>query len=229
MLRELSAPAGARVWWVDTAAYRHTVPGSLHVLDARETARAAAFLREADRETYLCAHLALRRLLGEHLGVAPGAVRFTRGPHGAPAVADSPWRFSLAHSGAVSLVALSRAPVGVDVEALPEPGTVERVTGALHPREAHEIRAAAPADRPAAFARAWTRKEAYLKALGTGLTRDTAADHTGAGPRPARLPGWRLTDLVLPVPDTHRAALATRVGGAPDRPPGTSPPPPGTG
>lgn len=52
----------------------------------------------------------------------------------------------------------------------------------------------------------WTRKEAYLKGLGVGLSEDPAADYVGSGPVPARMPGWSLSDVR--VPEGHCAALA---------------------
>ncbi|MFE9482387.1 4'-phosphopantetheinyl transferase family protein [Streptomyces spororaveus] len=67
------------------------------------------------------------------------------------------------------MIALSdHAVVGVDVERVP----ARPLTGALHPEEEDELALLNPADRPAAFARAWTRKEAVLKALGAGLQTD---------------------------------------------------------
>ncbi|MEJ8643163.1 4'-phosphopantetheinyl transferase superfamily protein [Streptomyces sp. MS1.HAVA.3] len=64
------------------------------------------------------------------------------------------------------------------------------------------------AARPAAFARCWTRKEAYLKGTGTGLNTAPATVLAGAGPRPARIPGWRVTDLAT-LPG-YAASVATR-------------------
>ncbi|CAM5330778.1 hypothetical protein STANM309S_02549 [Streptomyces tanashiensis] len=65
-----------------------------------------------------------------------------------------------------------------------------------------------PALRPAAFARVWTRKEAYLKGIGTGLGADPSADYVGSGPVPTAPAGWLLADVV--VPDGHHAAVALR-------------------
>ncbi|WP_324290404.1 4'-phosphopantetheinyl transferase family protein [Streptomyces sp. H27-H1] len=76
----------------------------------------------------------------------------------------------------------------------------------LHPREAAELASLSPGERSAAFTRVWTRKEAYLKGLGVGLSGNPAADYVGSGAVPTRLPGWTLTDVL--VPEGHRAALA---------------------
>ncbi|MDB1086129.1 4'-phosphopantetheinyl transferase superfamily protein [Streptomyces sp. ACA25] len=186
------------------------------VLDAEEKRRAAAFRQSRDRDCYLAAHLALRRLLGACLGTAAGAVRLVREacpgcgePHGRPAVAGGGVHFSLSHSGSLALLALAAVPVGVDVEAVPEAGTVADVAPQLHPAEVEELAALPGSGRPAAFARVWARKEAYLKGLGIGLGRSPAEDYVGTAESPAPGPdGWSLADVA--VGPGHAGAVALR-------------------
>lgn len=184
-------------------------------LDEEERRRGAAFIRAADRVRYLAGHIALRQVLGARLRVPPAAVAFTRepcpccgAPHGRPAVADAPdgVHFSLSHGGDLVLIGLAAEPVGVDAEPLPAPSTVRELVGKLHPAEQADI--AADGHRPEAFARIWTRKEAYLKGLGTGLARDLAADYVGARGTAGLPEGWTVTDV--PVGDGHLAAAAVR-------------------
>ncbi|WP_206323300.1 4'-phosphopantetheinyl transferase superfamily protein [Streptomyces sp. HNM0574] len=182
-------------------------------LSAGERERAAAFRREADRDRYLVAHTALRGELAARLGGSPRAVPLTRapcpgcgGPHGRPSVAGDLLHFSLSHAGDLVLLAFADAPVGADVEALPAPGVVADVGASLHPRERAELAALPERERPAAFTRCWTRKEAFLKGLGTGLATDPAADYVSTLERPAPLPGWHLADV--PVPPGYAAATA---------------------
>ncbi|MCH0564267.1 4'-phosphopantetheinyl transferase superfamily protein [Streptomyces sp. MUM 136J] len=191
-------------------------------LSDAERRRTASFVRPTDGITYASAHVALRRLLGRYLGLAPQDVPFVREPcpgcaepHGRPAVAhpDPPLHFSLAHSHGVAVVAVSRTVIGVDVERLPRDETVEVCAPALHPGEQAELTGLETEERRAAFGRIWTRKEAYLKALGTGLSRDPAHDYLGADPR-RRPDGWTLLDL--PSGPRHNAAVAV-LGGPPDR------------
>ncbi|MEU1224230.1 4'-phosphopantetheinyl transferase family protein [Streptomyces microflavus] len=185
-------------------------------LSAAELRRAASFARPADRAAYATAHTALRQLLGRYLDRPPAALTFVRepcpgcaGPHGRPAVVQAgggpPLHFSLAHSRGLIAVAVAPRVIGVDVERLPSPETVEACARALHPGEQAELAAAPPGERRAHFGRLWTRKEAYLKALGTGLSRHPRTDYLGSdlSRRPAR---WAVLDL--PAGPEHAAAIA---------------------
>ncbi|WP_411107196.1 4'-phosphopantetheinyl transferase family protein [Streptomyces sp. cmx-4-9] len=216
-------PAGAalvaaspQLWLVDTTEYRaqaaRHAPGTL---DAQELARAAEFVRAADRDAYVCAHVALRRLLGAYLGTAPREVVVERAPcahcdepHGRPVLPGGALHFSLSHCTGISLLAFATAPVGVDVEEIVLPQTIAETADVLHPREAAELALLPAGERPVAFTRVWTRKEAYLKGLGVGLSENPAADYVGSGPLPAPVPGWTLTDVL--VPDGHCGAVALR-------------------
>ncbi|MCJ0873393.1 4'-phosphopantetheinyl transferase superfamily protein [Streptomyces sp. AP-93] len=220
-----AAPSAAStaVWLVDTdeqdGAAARLAP---EVLDPAEHRRAAAFVREEDRRRYVASHVALRLLLGSWLDLAPGRVRITRapcpscgGPHGRPVSEDGPVHFSLSHSGRLALVALGPVPVGADVERLPPASAVRELAGQLHPREAAELEALDPAERPEAFGRVWVRKEAYLKGLGIGLARGLALDYVGTGDTPANgVPGWSLTNVAVP-PGFTAAVAVTATPSAP--------------
>ncbi|MBY8882692.1 4'-phosphopantetheinyl transferase superfamily protein [Streptomyces sp. PLK6-54] len=208
----------AEVWLVDTTVVRgQAAREATAVLDAEELARAAEFRQVTDRDGYVCAHVALRRLLGAYLGVPAAEVRTRRdpcphcgGPHGRPVLPDGRLHFSLSHCADLSLLAFATVPVGVDVEVVPDPRTIAETADVLHPREAAELALRTPADRPLAFTRVWTRKEAYLKGRGIGLAEDPAADYVGSGAVPAALPGgWSLTDVL--VPPGHWGAVAVQL------------------
>ncbi|MFG2146899.1 4'-phosphopantetheinyl transferase family protein [Streptomyces sp. NPDC048696] len=185
------------------------------LLDADELARAAAFVRPGDRAAYIRAHALVRRLLGGCLGVHPARVSLVREAcpccgdgHGRPAVAGSPLHYSLSRGAGVVLVGIAASPIGVDIEKIPAPDTAQTVLTALHPEERAELLAVPPAARPAAFARCWARKEAYLKGTGTGLAEHPSRTYVGAGAIPARLPRWTLTDVRAPL--GYRAACAVQ-------------------
>ncbi|MFI9202078.1 4'-phosphopantetheinyl transferase family protein [Streptomyces sp. NPDC053048] len=171
-------------------------------LDAGERARAAGFVRPLHRDRYVAAHAGLRRLLGAYLGRPPAAVELTREPcpgcgepHGRPAAAGAAFHFSLSHAGERALFAFADAPVGADVEEVQPPSVVAEVARMLHPTETAELDVLPEHARPAAFARCWTRKEAYLKGTGTGLAESPSVTYVGSGPSPASPPGWTIDDV----------------------------------
>lgn len=197
------------------------------LLDAEERRRVAAFIREADRDRYRVAHLALRRELGARLDLDPARITFVREPcpccgkpHGRPAVPGAGVHFSLSHAHDLVLLAFSGRPVGADVERRPSLETAEQTAVVLHSDERAELAALPSGERAAAFARCWTRKEAYLKGTGSGLGEDPGLTYVGAGPRPGTVPGWILEDIPVPddVPEDYAAAAAVRTDGGPGVP-----------
>ncbi|MFC8349830.1 4'-phosphopantetheinyl transferase family protein [Streptomyces sp. NPDC057280] len=193
-----------------------TLRQAREVLDAEERARARAFRHDRDRDAYVVAHAALREVLSVVTGVSADALPLTRepcagcgGPHGRPVLPTPGVHFSLSHSGGLVLVALAPAPVGVDVEELATVKVMLSAQSALHRAEADELARLPAYSRPAAFTRAWVRKEAYLKGLGTGLVRNPALDYLGTGPTPTDpAPGWAVRDLL--VPSGYAAAVGLR-------------------
>ncbi|MGW6054717.1 4'-phosphopantetheinyl transferase family protein [Streptomyces sp. NPDC055189] len=192
-------------------------PLDVSLLDAQERRRAAALRRPADQELYAAAHSALRRHLGDCLSVDPAAVELVRlpcplcgDPHGRPAVAGGAGpHFSLSHTDGLALLAFADdRPVGADVEKLPSADVLADVATSLHPREQEELAELPAAERPLAFARCWTRKEAVLKGTGEGLAGGGMASLlVGTGPAPLGVPGWTVRDVV--VPEGYAAAVAT--------------------
>jgi 4'-phosphopantetheinyl transferase len=144
------------------------------LLSTDEQARAARFRGEDLQRRFRVAHGALRVLLGARTGLAPAALRFAGAEGTRPVLADTPPRsvsFSLSHSGELALVALTdAAAVGVDVEQLRTlDDTAHLGESVFTPAELRALRAEPAARQQEAWFEAWTRKEAVLKALGTGL------------------------------------------------------------
>ena len=157
---ELRRPAP----WVQETAER--------VLSADERARAERAAGDVRRRR-LVTQIALRLALARRLGRRPESLAFRRGPLGKPELDDAGrLRFSVAHSGDCCLIALTtRGAVGVDVEHVaPLPELDRIVAGRFAPCEAAELERLPGPLRLEAFYRCWTRKEAYLKATGAGLT-----------------------------------------------------------
>nr|WP_237541958.1 4'-phosphopantetheinyl transferase superfamily protein [Streptomyces sp. SID4936] len=218
VVRELPPPGSLDLWLLRVS----DVPTGIldeQVLDATERQRAATLMHAADRTRFTAAHVALRRLLGSYLSLRPEEVHFGRdtcpccgGPHGRPTVLDADERlfFSLSHRGDLAVVGTAAAPIGVDVELVPDEDGTADLAAMLHVDEQAELAALSPPARPRALARLWTRKEAYLKGLGTGLGRDPALDYVGSGGPEGPYPpsGWTLLDV--PVDRGYAAAVAVR-------------------
>ncbi|MEU8616910.1 4'-phosphopantetheinyl transferase superfamily protein [Streptomyces sp. NPDC048623] len=202
------------------------------LLDAGERRVYESLTGERVRAQYVTAHALLRTVLGEVLGREPASLSFAKGPHGKPYLDDAALEFSLSHSGELVAVALSPdAPVGVDVERVPE-ASGELPLPVLSPAERAAYDEVPEPERAAAFTTYWVRKEAVLKATGEGLRVDPARLTVAAPGRPAALLGWdgrdgvrngvqphppvRLYDLGLDAVDGYRGAVAL-LGGGPHR------------
>lgn len=147
-------------------------PDELDLLDAHERRRALALRFERDRRRYITAHAAVRRILGAHLGLRPAEVPLTRSASGKPMLdlPGSTWHFSLTHSGARGWLALSTVPIGIDAEHRAAPaGLPALIAASCTPVEARRLFDLDADRRVMAFLALWTRKEAALKAWGSGL------------------------------------------------------------
>lgn len=173
-----------------------------------ERDRAGRFRAERDRLRFVASRSALRAILGRYLGRPPDALRFEEGPHGKPELMGSEVAFNLSHSGDVALVAVTRGRrVGIDVERIRPIREFEAIVARFFSgRERAEFAAVPGPLRLDAFFRAWTCKESYIKAIGTGLATPLESFSVAVDPRePARLrevagradePGrWTIRDL----------------------------------
>ncbi|MBL9027776.1 MAG: 4'-phosphopantetheinyl transferase superfamily protein [Myxococcales bacterium] len=155
-------------------------------LTAEEEARAGRFRFEVDRDRFRAGRGALRHWVGGALGIAPAAVVFLEGTHGKPFVEGAPVFFNLSHSGDWIVLALADAEVGVDVELAREDVDVLEIAKVVFTsRELEELDALEPGgEQRRAFYRLWARKEAVLKAWGTGFSLDAKRVHVGLAPAP---------------------------------------------
>ncbi len=186
----LSVPPPFELWLVRLA--QGGTEADVRLLDARERERAARFHFERDRHRYVDAHVALRHALAARTGRPAGALGFESGAFGKPRLAGEPrCAFSLSHSDELALIALADAgDIGVDLErvrALPDLDALAQQC--LTAGERQELGALPLADRERAFLQLWTRKEACLKAIGTGLSVEPAAFAVGwqANETPVRI------------------------------------------
>jgi 4'-phosphopantetheinyl transferase len=196
------------------------------VLSPDERARADRFVIERVRRRFVACRGALRMILGRYTGQAPERLRFLYGDYGKPVLAPSAGiadlHFNVSHSEELALVAVARGrEIGVDVERLrPLPGA-ERIAERFFSAPERTAIQALPAERKLeAFFTCWTRKEAYIKALGDGLGHPLDEFAVSLVPgEPARLwsvgdtgsgeeASWSL-EALLPTPG-YVAALAGR-------------------
>lgn len=171
---ETPAPSqreAVQLWleWVDTA----PEPGGIAILDDEERARAARFRFERDGRRFVARRSFLRRVLAGYTGAAPASLRYRRSNFGKPELMDADGlAFSTSHAAGLAIVAVTtHGDVGVDIERLrriPDGLNIARrfFTGA----ELEHLRSIPTSMRPDAFLRLWTRKEAYVKAVGRGLS-----------------------------------------------------------
>ncbi len=141
-------------------------------LSTDEAERAARFHFPADRERFIAAHGCLRAILRRYLGCESDQITFSVNQYGKPALNHFRLEFNLSHSGDFALIGVTQArKIGVDVEKIrPE---IELESIAQHnfsKREVAELMSLQPDQRVAGFFLCWTRKEAYIKAHGMGLS-----------------------------------------------------------
>jgi 4'-phosphopantetheinyl transferase len=182
------------LWRLDDAA-------GAEILSADEVARAARFVRPEDATAFRAARAGLRRVLGQYLDRPPQALSFSYGAEGKPALAGGP-AFNLSHSGGWAALAVTEeVRMGVDIEAHRpvEAAVAERF---FSPAERALLAPLQGAAWQQGFFRCWTRKEAFLKALGRGLRRplDSFDVTLGAEARITRIAeggelDWQLIDL----------------------------------
>jgi 4'-phosphopantetheinyl transferase len=143
------------------------------LLSADERDRQARMLAGVVRDRFTIARATLRLLAARYLGIHPGAIKFSYGPRGKPDLAgtNEGLRFNLAHSEDVAVYAFTRGhEIGVDVERVREIPDMDRIAHRFFALDECMVLDSLPSqDRAHAFYLAWTRKEAYVKAVGDGL------------------------------------------------------------
>jgi 4'-phosphopantetheinyl transferase len=165
-----------QLWRVDLATVAPGEPHWQKLLSDDERERAARFHFSRDRQRFVAARALLRTILGAYLACDPKDLTFQYSNKGKPALgpshANHNLAFNISHSATVALLAFTRGrQIGVDVEHIRQDFDIEGIARrffSIH--EQSEFLTFAPAEKYAAFFRCWTRKEAYIKATGEGLS-----------------------------------------------------------
>lgn len=188
------------------------------LLSPGERVRAARFAFDRDRRTYVMSHGILRRVLAAACHLNPSRLRFRQGPRGKPYLVDAPpgLQFNLSHTEGFCLVGVTRgAAIGVDIERVRATDDMPQlVRHCFSPAEQREFAALPAADRCRGFFKGWTRKEAFIKAVGDGLSYpldkfdvSLAPDRPhllAIGGSPKAAAGWTMAALE-PAPDVQAA------------------------
>ncbi|HMV86013.1 MAG TPA: 4'-phosphopantetheinyl transferase superfamily protein [Blastocatellia bacterium] len=188
------------------------------LLAAEERERAARFYRDEDRDRFIVARGTLRILLSRYLNVAPESITLNYNSHGKPFLADSSLHFNSTRRRELALYAFALRPVGIDVELEQATQDFESLLPQVATtRERTVLQTLPVVERHQAFLHLWTRKEALLKAVGTGFAFPPAQFSVLTQPvemEPDLPPGFDVfRKWTAFVPESgFLATLATRAG-----------------
>lgn len=204
-------PDEVHVWRVDLGRAAAEVGRLEPLLSPTEAARAARFRFPVDRDRFIAGRATLRRILSRYLAVAPADLALEYGARGKPLLAEAnnphDLRFNLAHSHELMLCALGRGrELGIDVEYLRDDVDVDTIAQSFFAQQEIAALQKVPVHlKKQAFFTCWTRKEAYVKACGQGLSLpldkftvpvlDGDPMHLQSEEEPAKLTKWRLENL----------------------------------
>ncbi len=177
-------------------------------LNQEDMDRANRFKFAIHRHKFIAAHGKLNFILGNYLKQQPSRIRFIKNEYGKPFVRDNPLFFNLSHSGELGILAVSkRFEVGVDIEYIrPEFAELKIAKRFFSENEVNELMALPAEQQKPGFFNCWSRKEAYIKGQGKGLSiplhlfdvslaPDKPARLLDARDDPSALKRWRLIDL----------------------------------
>lgn len=189
-------------------------------LSAEEQARAARFLDPQHGQKQRLVRGLLRKLLAQYLGIAPQQVEFDYAEHGKPSLRNDPSLcFNLSHSrDMVAYAFRCDYDIGVDIEYMRRqenlPGMIRHVASRAEQQALNSLESA---QAQVAFYRLWTRKEAFIKAVGRGLGMGLRLINIGINAndsvlaveyRNKTLPEWFIKDL--PPPQDYKLALCSK-------------------
>ena len=208
-ISELSAGI-VHVWPVHIYTDDVDITQFYRVLTAEEVHRAKKFYFDHLQRAFIVTRGVLRFLLGSYLEIHPAAVQFVYSSKGKPRLVEGLLEFNVSHSAELTVLAFAfGCEIGIDVERIRFSSYLEEIANRFFCVEEFEELIALPAaERERAFFMCWTRKEAYLKAIGDGLSTPLNSVRVSLNPRePARFvhvgndicvaKEWALHDLEL--------------------------------
>lgn len=209
----------ADIWRISLDVEPDTVKRFESTLSAEESHRAAKFQFPADHDRYVIAHGFLRAVLARYLGGNPSHFKFSVNSYSKPALKGHDLEFNLSHSADFALVAVTHnRKIGVDVERIRSGISAHVIARQYFSKaEVAELEMVPLELRERAFFVGWTRKEAYIKAQGMGLslgldsfdvsiTPDQPAILHATRPNPEEAARWTL--ISFPIDPRYEAAVA---------------------
>ncbi|NJK68073.1 MAG: 4'-phosphopantetheinyl transferase superfamily protein [Microcoleus sp. CSU_2_2] len=206
------------VWRIFLAEAASCLQRFQQTLSHDELTKAERFHFQKDRTQFMVSRGALRAILSQYVDINPRALRFEYNPYGKPSLiveqGGNTLRFNLSHSHGIALIAITKnRDIGVDIERIdtnfPYQQIAERV---FSPLENAVLRSLPEQIQLKAFFTCWTRKEAYIKAVGKGLSIPLDCFDVTLAPgeppallnfqeKPEEASRWSLIELI-PSPDT---------------------------
>jgi 4'-phosphopantetheinyl transferase len=210
-------PASPVLWPNEVHVWRARLDGQLSKsfelsLSEDDRVRASRFKFEGDRHRFVMARACLRTILARYLKTNAAGLQFDLGPFGKPGLAAGPnvldLRFNLSHSHQLALIAITRGrEVGVDLEFMRSDFASDEVAEHFFsPTEVKQLVRMPAGIKTRSFFNCWTRKEAYIKARGEGLSHpldqfdvsfapDAPAQLLDSRVDPAEVSRWAFEDL----------------------------------
>lgn len=176
------------VWRLDCARYRVAGLRFDSTLDSRERDRLRLMRSTGARLRFSAGRWLARHVLARRLGCREADVELMVGPHGRPSLACGGFDFNLSHAGSIVVLVLGATRVGIDVEATGRVANWRSIARRFFSAgETAAIEACAEGERRTAFFRTWVRKEAFAKAIGTGVATGFHRFDVSTGAAPALL------------------------------------------
>jgi 4'-phosphopantetheinyl transferase len=209
------------IWFVPLNRDVQYLHAALQALAPDEVKRAERFRFDTDRERFVLSRGVLRNILGRYLEIPPTKLCFEYNEYGKPALKRQcrSLSFNLSHAPGAALYAVSSGrKVGVDLELVRDGIEYEQIAERFFSAHEAETLHLLPLEaKPRAFFNCWTRKEAYVKAKGNGLSLDLKSFDVAFAPGDPGAPLWVANDpleagrwslMNLDVPADYVAALA---------------------
>ncbi|MCK9609130.1 MAG: 4'-phosphopantetheinyl transferase superfamily protein [Methylomonas sp.] len=207
------------VWQGSLSVEPEIMAGMLGSLSETEQQKAAAFKLPVMRQRYITVRFLLRNTLANYLQTKPRALQFQVDSYGKPFLACGSLHFNISHTADILMIAVANfADIGIDVEVIKPRGSLDSLAArCFSMRELHDWQQLPPEHRSVAFYSLWTKKEAFVKAVGRGIglgLEQCEVDLQSDGQLRA-IPAeyglatdWKITELS--IDPSARAALANR-------------------